>query len=62
MVRGLNLIQRHHSENALRSVFGKYFKTKKQADQYARQPEKIVNRVYANRMGNGDDTRAFYLG
>jgi len=23
---------------------------------YARQPEKIANRVYANRMGNGDET------
>lgn len=25
------------------------------AEQYARQPEKIANRVYANRMGNGDE-------
>jgi putative chitinase len=25
------------------------------ANQYARQPEKIANRAYANRMGNGDE-------
>jgi predicted chitinase len=33
-------------------VFGKYFTTKEEADAYARQPQKIANRVYANRMGN----------
>ncbi|HMA77977.1 MAG TPA: glycoside hydrolase family 19 protein [Candidatus Paceibacterota bacterium] len=52
---------RHVSENlnysvgALRKVFGKYFPTDDLAAQYARQPEKIANRVYANRMGNGDE-------
>lgn len=45
----------NYSAKALRSVFGKYFKTKKQAEAYARQPEKIANRVYANRMGNGTE-------
>jgi len=38
----------NYSAKALRSVFGKYFKTKNQAEKYARQPEKIANRVYAN--------------
>src|SRR5688572_5249797 len=42
----------NYSSEALRKVFGKYFTTKEEADAYARQPEKIANRVYANRMGN----------
>lgn len=45
----------NYSAKALRSVFGKYFKTDEIANQYARIPEKIANRVYANRMGNGDE-------
>ncbi|MBT2972053.1 MAG: glycoside hydrolase family 19 protein [Candidatus Thiodiazotropha sp. (ex Ctena orbiculata)] len=43
----------NYSAKALRAVFGKYFKTKRQAEGYARQPEKIANKVYANRIGNG---------
>ena len=35
----------NYSAKALRAVFGKYFKTKRQAESYARQPEKIANRV-----------------
>ena len=46
----------NYSSKALRAVFGKYFKTKKKADAYARQPEKIANKVYANRMGNGSES------
>ena len=42
----------NYSSDALRRVFGKYFRTKEEADAYARRPEKIANRVYANRMGN----------
>ena len=42
----------NYSSDALRNVFGKYFATKEEADAYARQPERIANRVYANRMGN----------
>jgi predicted chitinase len=42
----------NYSSDALRRVFGKYFKTKEEADACARKPEKIANRVYANRMGN----------
>jgi putative chitinase len=45
----------NYSAKALRAVFGKYFKTQDEADKYARKPEKIANRVYANRMGNGDE-------
>lgn len=45
----------NYSANALRCVFCKYFKTDTIANEYARKPEKIANRVYANRMGNGDE-------
>jgi len=36
-------------------VFGKYFQDDALALSYARQPQKIANRVYANRMGNGNE-------
>jgi predicted chitinase len=36
-------------------VLPKYFKTAEQAKAYARRPEKIANRVYADRMGNGGE-------
>ena len=46
----------NYSAGALDSVFPKYFKNAGvDANAYARQPEKIANRVYANRMGNGDE-------
>ena len=45
----------NYSAKALRGVFGKYFPTDDLAEAYARQPEKIANRVYANRMNNGDE-------
>lgn len=45
----------NYSAEGLRNVFGKYFKTIEIAKTFARQPEKIANRVYANRMGNGDE-------
>ncbi len=38
----------------LLATFKKYF-TPDQAKAYERQPEKIANRVYANRIGNGDE-------
>ena len=46
----------NYSSDALIKVFGKYFRTKEEADACARQPEKIANRVYANRMGNRGET------
>lgn len=45
----------NYSKDGLRKVFGKYFPTDALAAQYARQPEKIANRVYANRGGNGNE-------
>lgn len=45
----------NYSAEALLKVFPKYFKSKEEADKYARNPEKIANRIYANRMGNGPE-------
>jgi putative chitinase len=42
----------------LRKIFPKYFPTDELANAYANMPNKqeaIANRVYANRMGNGDE-------
>ena len=45
----------NYSAKALDAVFGKYFvRAGRDANEYARQPEKIANVVYANRMDNGD--------
>lgn len=46
----------NYSAKALVKVFGKYFETEKDANLYARKPEKIANRVYAHRMGNGSES------
>lgn len=40
---------------SLMTVFKKYFPTQELAAQYANKPERIANRVYANRMGNSDE-------
>jgi putative chitinase len=37
-------------------TFKKYFPTEAKALQYERNPEKIANLVYANRMGNGTES------
>ena len=42
----------------LRKLFSKYFPTDALAEEYANKPNKqeaIANRIYANRMGNGDE-------
>lgn len=44
----------NYSVQGLQSVFGKYFPGNLE-ESYARNPEKIANRVYASRMGNGDE-------
>lgn len=44
----------NYSADGLRATFPKYFNDA-QSRLYARQPEKIANRVYANRMGNGNE-------
>jgi putative chitinase len=46
----------NYSAKGLRGVFRKYFPTDALANAYARQPMKIANRVYANRMGNGPES------
>jgi putative chitinase len=45
----------NYGAKGLRSIFGKYFPTDALARAYERQPQKIANRVYANRMGNGPE-------
>lgn len=45
----------NYSKEGLLAVFGRYFEDETDAADYARKPEKIANRVYANRMGNGDE-------
>ena len=45
----------NYGAKGLRGIFGKYFPTDALARAYERQPMKIANRVYANRMGNGDE-------
>jgi putative chitinase len=44
----------NYSAKGLLGIFKKYF-SPTLANAYQRQPEKIANRVYANRMGNGDE-------
>lgn len=45
----------NYSKDGLRKIFGKYFPTDQLAMQYAKNPPMIASRVYANRMGNGDE-------
>lgn len=40
---------------SLQRVFPKYFPSAELAEQYAHNQPAIANRVYANRMGNGDE-------
>ncbi len=43
-----------YSAKALLDTFEEHF-TPSEAQRYARKPQAIANRVYANRMGNGDE-------
>lgn len=45
----------NYSAEGLRNTFRRHFATLAIANQYARKPEAIANRVYANRMGNGNE-------
>jgi putative chitinase len=45
----------NYSTEGLVKIFGKYFNSST-ATGYARNPEKIASRVYASRMGNGDES------
>lgn len=54
----------NYSKEGLVKVFGKYF-TPDMAAKYERNPIKIANRVYANRMGNSTEESgepALYIG
>jgi putative chitinase len=55
---GFRLTQENlnYSAKGLMGIFKKYFPTQALADAYARKPEKIANKVYGNRMGNGPET------
>jgi putative chitinase len=46
----------NYSADGLNKIFPKYFKNAgRDANAYARNPEKIANVVYASRMANGDE-------
>jgi putative chitinase len=45
----------NYKAESLMKTFPKYFSDRDTANAYAKQPAKIANRVYANRMGNGDE-------
>jgi putative chitinase len=45
----------NYSAKGLVGTFNKYFKTESDAKPYERQPQKIANRVYGGRMGNGPE-------
>lgn len=55
---GLKPIQENlnYSSEGLSKIFKKYFQTIILANKYARKPEMIANKVYASRMGNGDES------
>jgi putative chitinase len=45
----------NYSAKGLAGIFKKYFPTEAAAAPYARNPQKIANKVYANRMANGSE-------
>ena len=46
----------NYSAKGLKGIFSKYFKEAGLAESYERKPEKIANRVYGGRMGNGPES------
>ena len=46
----------NYSAKGLKGIFAKYFKEAGLAESYERKPEKIANRVYGGRMGNGPES------
>jgi len=48
----------NYSTKGLLATFPKYFKQPGLAEAYARNPERIASRVYADRMGNGSEGTA----
>jgi putative chitinase len=45
----------NYKAEGLVKIFHKYFPDAETAAEYAHNPEKIANRVYSSRMGNGDE-------
>ena len=45
----------NYSAKGLRGIFKKYFPTDAIANAYQRNPQKMANKVYANRMANGSE-------
>jgi putative chitinase len=54
---GFRLTQENlnYSAKGLNGIFKKYFPTEAAATPYNRNPQKIANKVYSNRMGNGTE-------
>ena len=54
---GFRLVKENlnYSAKGLMGIFKKYFPTEVLAKTYERKPEKIANKVYSSRMGNGDE-------
>lgn len=54
---GFRLTQENlnYSAKGLMGIFKKYFPTEAIANAYQRNPQKIANKVYSNRMGNGNE-------
>jgi putative chitinase len=45
----------NYSAKGLMKIFKKYFPSEAIANEYAKKPQKIANRVYSGRMGNGNE-------
>lgn len=45
----------NYSAKGLQNIFKKYFPSEALALDYAKKPQKIANRVYGGRMGNGNE-------
>ena len=45
----------NYKAESLVKIFGKYFKDIGTAKQYEKNPQKIANKIYADRMGNGNE-------
>lgn len=45
----------NYSADRLHAVFPRYFPTLESAQPYNRQPQKIANKIYGSRMGNGPE-------
>ena len=45
----------NYSAKGLQGIFKKYFPSEGIALEYAKKPQKIANRVYSGRMGNGNE-------